>query len=119
MYINKAKKSDQGYEIKNGDVYYKSLYICGGSEKLAISYDEKNGTLHRHGNYNSVKEWHDKTSNVLICGGFEEYANSLILISFFINTDVIDELNKCINISGYVSHIQEKLSEINSKYSYH
>lgn len=76
--------------------------LLGPLIEVGIAYDSKLGVLHKHGDPELVKAWaanfRSKISSVAVEGS-EEMAEDLKVKVGLFN---VDELNKCINIPGYV-----------------
>ena len=80
------------------------IHWAGPEIAVAFSYDpddEKGmkGTLHKHGSPDLVQTWFDKTIAKFRGGGLADLANQLHIVSGPIS---LEELNKMIDISGYV-----------------
>lgn len=87
----------------NGDV-------LATMDEVAISFskdeDPSMWTLHKHGTPKAVQEWHDNTVMRFRKAGHYDIVNDMVMIS---GKFPVDELNKCIEISGYIKRMVEKL----------
>lgn len=77
-------------------------------DSIAIAFDSESGTLHKHGRPEQVTQWYNTARNKFISAGFDDMANSLILIE---GTFPVEEVNKCISCSGYISVFYKKLQD--------
>lgn len=94
---------DGEYLLKDGD---ETLYR---SDEIAIAFSkDKEGmwTLHKHGSKEHVQEWFDKITKIYRQAGHNDIADEMVMIS---GKFPIEEVNKCINTSGYVKIMYEKL----------
>lgn len=100
------------YEYKNNQYHLiddRTGEILYASDEIAIafSYDKetKEGILYKHGSTELVSKWVQKTRKKFQNAGLHDIANEIIMIFGKIN---IYELNKCLNISGYIGKFYEK-----------
>lgn len=100
------------YVIENG-LY--AFYLKGQrmfeTTKVAILFDRENGVLLKHGKPETVQATLDtyKTRLTGVEGGFEILDALTMLEGAF----EVDELNKVVNITGYVAHLFAQISPSN------
>ena len=121
------------YEYKN-NLYYliddRGEAITAHKEvALAFSYNkEEGGVLHKHGSAKNISEWATKTRKKFMTASrdfelhkrltaqgiptsgsfYEQMAKDIVVIE---GTFAVEEVQKCIDISGYVGIFYEKLQE--------
>lgn len=85
----------------NGDV------ICSMEEvSIAFSKDDGMWTLHKHGRKESVQHWYDLVTRNYRARGLSDIANEMVMVT---GKFPVEELNKCIDISGYIRTMCKKL----------
>lgn len=70
--------------------------------EVAIAFDAKTGVLHKHGHIQYVSNWVAKTTASLRASGWDNLADDLVVIE---GKFPVEELNKCLGISGYVADL--------------
>lgn len=75
-------------------------------EEVALFFDTETGTLHRHGEPTRVMEMHRESQKAFRAAGLDLMAEQLIVVSGRFPTE---ELNRCINCTGYAKRFYEKL----------
>lgn len=76
------------------------------ADTVALAIDTDEGTLHKHGNPESVSDWYVKTRQKLREAGCETWADRLVVIE---GRFPLDEINKCISAGGYGKFFLDKL----------
>lgn len=74
--------------------------------EVAIAFDLESGTRHKHGDPVLVNAWHQKVSNEYRQAGLAEIADDLVVIT---GRFPVDEINKCLDISGYVLRMYRRM----------
>lgn len=108
------------YEIRSGSYYLVDLDeppnrishqrdIHLMTDEIAICFDRSSGTLHKHGNPESVGNWAAKAQAKYRDAGYSEMANDLIVVSGKLP---VEEINRCIANSGYCSTFYNKLASL-------
>ncbi len=79
------------------------IHWAGEEVAVAFTYcpDDRSieGTLHKHGSPEMANAWAEKTRKKLVDAGHLDMANEIVVVSGKIP---LEELNKMIDISGYV-----------------
>ncbi len=75
-------------------------------KSLAIGFDRVSGTLHKHGERSWVERWIADARQKFRDAGFSDMANDLVVLSGDLP---LEEVNKCLAISGYCGRMLEKL----------
>ncbi len=75
-------------------------------KSLAIGFDRVSGTLHKHGEHERVESWVSNARKKFRDAGFPEMADALVVLSGDLP---LDEVNKCLAITGYCARMFEKL----------
>lgn len=73
---------------------------------VGLVFDDRTGTLHKHGDPNMVAKWHKNAAEKFKSAGFDEMAHSLVMI---MGRFPLDELNKCLDISDYAGRFYQKV----------
>jgi hypothetical protein len=102
------------YKIEGDDytLYNDNDLILRSSYKIAFAYSyweedgENHGVLHKHGSEDSVLKWHNNAYNKYKKSGLTDMANQMYMVCGRIP---IKEVNKCIQISGYIVKLHEKI----------
>jgi hypothetical protein len=75
-------------------------------DSIAIAFDKESGTLHKHGSPEKVRVWYVEARNKFVTAGFPDVADDLVVIE---GRFPIDEVNKCLDCTGYVGTFYKKL----------
>lgn len=100
------------YSFENGEyiLFYSDNgeVVCHMDEvALALSKDEpKMWTLHKHGSRENVQNWYDKIVKRYRAAGLHDIADEMVMIA---GKFPVDELNRCIESSGYIRVMCQKL----------
>ena len=95
---------------KTGDYHsYKGEKVIG----IAVSIDSETNIfcLHKHGGYDWVKEWVEKTKETYNKNGFSEIADEIRLIR--VENCLLEDLNKILDTSALPVSFLEKLETTN------
>jgi hypothetical protein len=76
------------------------------ADTIAIGFDKEDGTLHKHGTPHMVSQWSVTTTGKLGTVGLHELADNLVVVD---GRFPLEEVNKCLSISGYCKVFFEKL----------
>lgn len=76
------------------------------TEEISIMFDKSCGTLLKHGNPVLVQRYYDKTCTQYRKHNFQGIIDDLVIITGKFD---LEELNKIIGITGYISRFHEKL----------
>lgn len=88
--------------------------IHWAGEEVAVAFtfspDEQDmeGTMHKHGSPEEANAWAEKTRKKLTDAGHSDMANEIIVVSGKIS---LEDLNKIIEISGYVGIWYKRLQK--------
>lgn len=105
------------YELQYGSYYLydnsvnpitKERNIKLMCDEVAICFDKESGTLHKHGIPEYVSKWYFESRKKFIDAGFQDMADDLIMIQ---GAFPVEELNKCLSTTGYISKFWKKLQE--------
>lgn len=80
--------------------------------EVAICFDIAEGVLHKHGDPELVSKWYNETYAKLKASGLEDWANNLMMFKGPLD---INELNKMLNTTGYISAFFKEIHESFSK----
>lgn len=75
-------------------------------QEVSLAFDKEAGVLMKHGSKEMVSTWLVDAQAKFRNGGHPELAEQLIMVT---GRFPVDELNKCISISGYVGRFWQKL----------
>lgn len=75
----------------------------------AILFDRDSGTLHKHGDYKIIRKIAAEMRAKYARVGAHDMAKDLVI--FASRTFPIDELNKCLSVSGYCKLMFERISK--------
>ncbi|MCS4088753.1 hypothetical protein [Rhizobium sp. BK176] len=109
---------DFPYSLVDGELFRtdskgnrKRLCHRGGS--VALAYDTEDGVLHHHGEYNDVSKWFDETRAKLSKSPSTiGLADALTLVSMPLEDECVQEVNRCIAVTGSVMGIEKRLSPL-------
>jgi hypothetical protein len=82
--------------------------IIAGMDEVAIAYDTESGTLLKHGSPDKVREWHRKSIQRYLDTGVEQLFSTVVV---WIARFDIEDLNRCLLISGYIKVLAEKAAK--------
>lgn len=79
------------------------------TETVAIAFDARTGKLHEHGHPLRIHSWASNTRRRLRAAGDYERANDIVVVS---GPLPVDEINKCLSITGYCRQLFKRLSSL-------
>jgi len=79
------------------------------TDTVAVAFDASTGHLHRHGNPTLIQSWASLTRRRLRAAGALDSANDLVVVS---GPLPVDEINKCLCISGYCRRLFKRLASL-------
>ena len=111
---------DLQYQLKAGSYYLYDMRdtpsaVTGErrfklkTELVAIAFDAHTGEVHQHGNPTRIQTWAAMTRRRLRAAGAQEEANDIVVVS---GPLPVEELNKCLWISGYVRRMFKRLATL-------
>lgn len=71
-------------------------------QEVSLAFDKEAGVLMKHGSKEMVSAWLSDAQEKLRSGGAHDLAEQLIMVT---GRFPVDELNKCISISGYIGKL--------------
>lgn len=78
-------------------------------DEVAIALDKDSGTLHKHGSPEYVEKWCKAARMKFRTHGYHDMAAQLVVIS---GRFPIEEINRCISISGYAGKLYGRISDV-------
>jgi len=101
-------KDEYGYKLVDND--YNKIIMRIKEPCICFSYSTSlGGCLHKFGDYDLVKDWYDTARKKYIDA---EYPNEAEELKLLYGSIPVEELNKCIEISGYIGKLYEKSSHM-------
>lgn len=111
---------DLQYQLKRGSYY---LYDMADppspttgerrfrlkTDNVAIAFDVSTGVLHKHGNPTLIQSWATLTRRRLRAEGALDSANDIVVVS---GPLPVEEINKCLWITGYCRRMFKRLSTV-------
>jgi hypothetical protein len=79
------------------------------TDTVAVAFDISTGELHQHGSPTRIQSWATCARRRLRAAGAVDVANDIVVVS---GPLPVDELNKCIGISGYCSRMFSRLATL-------
>jgi hypothetical protein len=79
------------------------------TDTVALAFDVRTGTLHEHGHPARIHSWASTTRRRLRAAGAHDSANDIVVVS---GPLPVDEINKCLQISGYCRQLLSRLSSL-------
>lgn len=76
------------------------------TDEVALAIDIAEGVLHKHGIPENVSSWNAVASKKMRDAGMDEWADNLVVVT---GAFPVEEINKCLEISGYAKVFYEKL----------
>lgn len=109
---------DLQYQLKAGSYYLYDLrdapsVVTGErrfklkTDSVAIAFDVHTGEVRQHGSPTRIQSWAAHTRRRLRAAGAQAEANDLVVVS---GPLPVDELNKCLWISGYCRRMVKRLA---------
>lgn len=111
---------DMQYQLKAGSYYLYDMRDAPSAvtgerrfklktDTVAIAFDAHTGQVHQHGSPVRIQSWANHTRRRLRAAGKQAVANDLVVVS---GPLPVDELNKCLWISGYCRRMFKRLSTL-------
>ena len=108
------------YELKAGSYYLYDMREAPSAvtgerrfklktDTVAIAFDLHTGEVHQHGSPARIQSWANHTRRRLRAAGAVAEANDLVVVS---GPLPVDELNKCLWISGYCRRMFTRLASL-------
>jgi hypothetical protein len=108
------------YQLKEGNYHLYDLSTPAskvtGEHRLrlrtatvAIAFDASTGELHEHGNPTRIHSWATTARRRLRAAGALDSANDIVVVS---GPLPVDEINKCLQISGYCRRLFSRLDTL-------
>lgn len=111
-----SERFNEPYVIDGDTLYFRSskglTRVCSTDETFALGYDAQDAVLLKHGQAESVAEYMHVLSVSFAQSPMPELAEGLMLVSFKIAPETIEEVNACIQVSNRVGHIIERLDQL-------
>ncbi|RFO95665.1 hypothetical protein DIC66_16855 [Rhodoferax lacus] len=79
------------------------------TDTVAIAFDASTGLLHEHGTPTRIHSWATTTRRRLRAAGALDSANDIVVVS---GPLPVDEINKCLEITGYCGSMFRQLSSL-------
>lgn len=111
---------DMQYQLKAGHYYLYDMRDAPSAvtgerrfklrtDTVAIAFDSYTGEVHQHGSPTRIQSWAAHTRRRLRAAGAQALANDLVVVS---GPLPVDELNKCLWISGYCRRMFKRLATL-------
>ena len=111
---------DLQYQLKAGSYYLYDMReapsaITGErrfklkTDTVAIAFDLHTGKVHQHGSPTRIQSWASNMRRRLRAAGAQDLANDIVVVS---GPLPVDELNKCLWISGYCRRMFKRLAHL-------
>ncbi|MHA7599084.1 hypothetical protein ACX12L_04020 [Alicycliphilus sp. T452] len=111
---------DLQYELKAGSYYLYDMHetpsaVTGErrfklkTDSVAIAFDRHTGQMHQHGSPARIQSWATHQRRRLRAAGALDEANGIVVVS---GPLPVDELNKCLWISGYCRRLFTRLATL-------
>ena len=79
------------------------------TDTVAIAFDVSTGHLHQHGDPARIHSWATGARRRLRAAGAQDSANDIVVVS---GPLPVDEINKCLAITGYCRRLFQRLSSL-------
>lgn len=79
------------------------------TDTVAIAFDARTGELHEHGSPTRIHSWASTARRRLRAAGALDSANDIVVVS---GPLPVDEINKCLQISGYCQRLFTRLATL-------
>ena len=111
---------DLQYQLKAGDYYLYDMRetpsaVTGErrfklkTDTVAIAFDVHTGHVHQHGSPARIQSWATHTRRRLRAAGALQEANDIVVVS---GPLPVDEINKCLWITGYCRRMLQRLASL-------
>lgn len=90
--------------------------VTAPCDEIALAFDRKDGTLHKHGKPESVQAWAAQARAKLLRGAAEEANPAVRAVAIEMANDItvlqgrflLEDLNKCLTHSGFVGQLYKQ-----------
>jgi len=79
------------------------------TDTVAIAFDASTGKLHEHGSPSRIHSWAHGARRQLRAAGSIDSANDIVVVS---GPLPVDEINKCLQLSGYCRRMFARLASL-------
>lgn len=79
------------------------------TDTIALAFDASTGVLHEHGSPTRIHSWATTARRRLRAAGALDSANDIVVVS---GPLPVDEINKCLRISGYCRRLFTRLATL-------
>jgi hypothetical protein len=79
------------------------------TDNVAIAFDVRTGVLHEHGSPVRIQSWATTARRRLRAAGALDSANDIVVVS---GPLPVDEINKCLRITGYCRRMYTRLATL-------
>jgi hypothetical protein len=79
------------------------------TDNVAIAFDLRTGELQEHGSPARIHSWASNTRRRLRAAGAHDSANDIVVVS---GPLPVDEINKCLRITGYCGRMFSRLATL-------
>lgn len=111
---------DMQYQLKAGSYYLYDMRDAPSAatgerrcrlktDSVAIAFDQHTGQVHQHGSPARIQSWATHQRRRLRAAGALDEANGIVVVS---GPLPVDELNKCLWISGYCRRLFTRLATL-------
>jgi hypothetical protein len=111
---------DMQYQLKAGSYYLYDMREAPSAvtgerrfklktDLVAIAFDVHTGEIHQHGSPTRIQSWATMTRRRLRAAGAQAEANDIVVVS---GPLPVEELNKCLGITGYVRRMFQRLATL-------
>ena len=111
---------DLQYQLKAGNYYLYDMRDAPSAatgerrcrlktDSVAIAFDQHTGQVHQHGSPARIQSWAMHQRRRLRAAGALDQANGIVVVS---GPLPVDELNKCLWISGYCRRMFTRLASL-------
>ena len=108
------------YQLKEGNYHLYDLSTPASTvtgehrlrlktDTVAIAFDASTGVLHEHGSPTRIHSWATTARRRLRAAGALDSANDIVVVS---GPLPVDEINKCLQISGYCGRMFTRLATL-------
>lgn len=108
------------YQLKEGNYHLYDLSTPASTvtgehrlrlktDTVAIAFDASTGVLHEHGSPTRIHSWATTARRRLRAAGALDSANDIVVVS---GPLPVDEINKCLQISGYCRRMYTRLATL-------
>lgn len=100
------------FEAKSRGVVTQTITV-DAEDNLGLFFDTEDGVLHKHGSAKAVDAYARQIRATYADNGFKDIADSLVFVQIPVaamkNPSVLEEINKALEITGYVKDFEAKL----------